>query len=124
MSPGNKAALTFARKHKRIPAALKEVTDAPMVACMDNHLMHNNNNYYFCLPGVGEHKLLHEWVPAEVKGQQKELEEAVVCHQRQGLVHIRRERGQPSRQSFPHINGVITSNASALWCPPHRTWLP
>lgn len=28
MSPGNKAALAFARKQKKIPAALKEVSDA------------------------------------------------------------------------------------------------
>lgn len=40
--------------------------------------------------GDSEHRqLFHEWVPAEVKGEQKAGEEAVVRYQRQGPVHVR-----------------------------------
>lgn len=35
----------------------------------------------------------------------------MVCHQRQGPVHIRRKRGQLSRQSVLQINEGVTSDA-------------
>lgn len=39
--------------------------------------------------GVGQHwQLLHEWVFAEVKGQEEAGKEVMVCDQRQGPVHV------------------------------------
>lgn len=34
----------------------------------------------------------------------------MVCHQRQGPVHVRRQRGQLSRQSVAQINEGVTSD--------------
>lgn len=47
----------------------------------------------------------------------------MVCHQRQGAVHVRRERGQLSRQSVPQVDEGVTSD-TCLIVSPRRTWLP
>lgn len=117
VSPGNKATLAFTRKQKKIPAALKEVTHGARW-----HPVVTTSTWQSALPGVGEHRFHHEWVSAEVEGQQKAVEEAVVCHQRQGPVHVCRQRGQLSRQPTPQIDEGVVSDSLIL--SPHRTWLP
>lgn len=46
------------------------------------------------LLGVSEHGFVHERLPVQVQVWQEAGEEAVVCHQRQGLVHIRCQWGE------------------------------
>ena len=101
-SPDGKSGFTFSRKHKRIPAALKEVT-ITIIQMTTMNVAHPCMYAYvstICHPwlkGLRQHRqLLHEWLFAKVKGQQEARPEAVVCHQRQSTLHICCKRGKLS----------------------------
>lgn len=79
-------------------------------------LISSSDEFVLVFAGGCQHRLLHEWVSAEVKGQQEAGEEAVVRHQRQSPVHIRCKRGKAQWHSVMcHFNqGEVIS-----WFPPN-----